>query len=76
MLDINLAYITLISTGDESTSEYLDKDVAKVEEVVSMLGNEACSHIGNSTLEAQGELQYVAVYLIYIYTDMYICLDL
>lgn len=63
MFNINLAYITLISTGDETTLECLEKDVAKVEEVASMLGNEACSHIGNSTLEAQGELQYVAVYL-------------
>ena len=56
---MNLGYITVtvISTGDETTLEYLDKDVAKVEEFVSMLGNEACSHIGNSTLEAQGELQ-------------------
>lgn len=56
-LILSTSMFPLILTGNETTEEYLDKDVAKVEDVVSLLGNEADSHIGNSALEAQGEVQ-------------------
>lgn len=44
-------------TRDPSSSELLqDKDVSKVEQVLSFLGNEAAPHLGNSSVEAQGEV--------------------
>jgi len=40
---------------DPSSSELLqDKDVSKVEQVLSSLGNEATPDLGNSAVEAQG----------------------
>lgn len=50
---------SFLSSADESidpsSSELLqDKDVSKVEQVLSSLGNEATPDLGNSAVEAQG----------------------
>ena len=41
-------------TGDSTPEEFLDKDVSKVDDMISSLGNEEASRLGNSAVEAQG----------------------
>ena len=41
-------------TGDSTPGEFLDKDVSKVDDIISSLGNEEASRLGNSAVEAQG----------------------
>lgn len=48
----------LFKAGDEtseaSPGELLDRDVSKVDNVLSSLGNDEASHLGNSAVVAQG----------------------
>ena len=41
-------------TGDSTPGEFLDKDVSKVDDMISSLGNDEASRLGNSAVEAQG----------------------
>ena len=41
-------------TGDSTPGEFLDKNVSKVDDMISSLGNEDASRLGNSAAEAQG----------------------
>ena len=53
-------FFYVILTGNDtepSSEELLDKEVSKLEKVLSSLGNGPTSDVGNSVVEAQGKVQ-------------------